>query len=157
MRDVARVVMYVLGCVPAPVIGEDVEAAYWRPHAERAEALVAELAAEAAQLSESVATLSGLLLGSYSEKSGSCLRGNGPGDDGRVRPGGGGKREQRPGRPGALGGGIIRIWSPRSVSSMWMPVSGAAWSAGSRLSSGILPSEQPRQDMICITFCVHVI
>jgi transposase len=105
----------VLGCVPAPVLDEDVDAGYWRARAERAEALVLELradkaglnarvaglAAEVARLSESVTTLSGLLFGSSSEKSGSPLRGNGRGGgDGGVRPGGGGRRGQRPGGQG---------------------------------------------------------
>jgi transposase len=108
----------VLGCVPVPVIDEDVEAGYWRARAERAEALVtelradkaglnarvAELAAEVARLTESVTTLSGLLFGSSSEKSGSSLRGNGRGGDGGgdggVWPGGRRKRGQRPGGPG---------------------------------------------------------
>jgi transposase len=102
----------VLGCVPAPVIDEDVDAGYWRARAERAEALVAELrtdkagltaqvaelAGQVARLQESVTTLSGLLFGSSSEKGGSPSRRNGrPGGD---RPGGAGKRGQRPGRPG---------------------------------------------------------
>jgi len=85
----------VLGCVPVPLIDEDVDSGYWRARAERAESLVtelradkaglnarvAELAAEVARLSESVTTLSGLLFGSSSEKSGSSLRGNGRGGD----------------------------------------------------------------------------
>ena len=101
-----------LGCVPAPVIDEDVAAGYWRARAERAEALVAELRAEnagltarvaelagqVAALQESVTTLSGLLFGSSSEKGGSPLRGNGR--EGGDRPGGVGKRGQRPGGPG---------------------------------------------------------
>jgi transposase len=102
----------VLGCVAAPVIDEDVEAGYWRARAGRAEALVAELqadnarlnervaelAGQVARLQESVTTLSGLLFGSSSEKGGSPLRGNGP--EGGDRPGGAGKRGQRPGGPG---------------------------------------------------------
>ena len=101
-----------LGCVPAPVIDEDVEAGYWRARAGRAEALVAELRAEnagltarvaelagqVARLQESVTTLSGLLFGSSSEKGGSPSRRNGR--DGAGRPGGAGKRGQRPGGPG---------------------------------------------------------
>jgi transposase len=101
----------VLGCVPAPVIDEDVEAGYWRARAGRAEALVAELRAEnagltarvaelagqVAALQESVTTLSGLLFGSSSEK-GSPLRRTGR--EGGDRPGGAGKRGQRPGGPG---------------------------------------------------------
>jgi transposase len=104
--------------VPVPVIDEDVDAGYWRARAERAEALVAELRAEnagltarvaelagqVARLQESVTTLSGLLFGSSSEKSGSSVRGNGRGGagggDGGARPGGRGKRGQRPGGPG---------------------------------------------------------
>jgi hypothetical protein len=71
----------VLGCVPVPVVDEDVAAGYWRARAGRAEALVAELRAEnaglaarvaelagqVAALRESVTTLSGLLFGSSSE------------------------------------------------------------------------------------------
>jgi transposase len=103
----------VLGCVPAPVIDEDVEAGYWRARAGRAEALVAELRAEnagltarvaeltgqVAALQESVTTLSGLLFGSSSEKgkpSSPARNGQAGGD----RPGGAGRRGQRPGRPG---------------------------------------------------------
>ncbi|HEX9358436.1 MAG TPA: IS66 family transposase, partial [Streptosporangiaceae bacterium] len=96
----------------APVIDEDVDAGYWRARAERAEMLVAELradkaglnervaelAGQVARLQESVTTLSGLLFGSSSEKGGSPLRGNGR--DGSGRPGGAGKRGQRPGGPG---------------------------------------------------------
>jgi transposase len=102
----------VLGCVPAPVIDEDVAVGYWRARAERAEALVAELRAEnaglnarvaelagqVARLQESVTTLSGLLFGASSEKGGSPLRRTGR--EGRDRPGGAGKRGQRPGGPG---------------------------------------------------------
>jgi transposase len=102
----------VLGCVPAPVIDEDVEAGYWRARAGRAEALaaelraenagltarVAELAGQVARLQESVTTLSGLLFGSSSEKGGSPARGSGRADG--DRPGGAGKRGQRPGGPG---------------------------------------------------------
>jgi transposase len=102
----------VLGCVPAPVIDEDVEAGYWRARAGRAEALVAELQADNARLTgrvaelagqvaalrESVTTLSGLLFGSSSEKGGSPSRGTGR--QGGDRPGGAGRRGQRPGRPG---------------------------------------------------------
>jgi transposase len=102
----------VLGCVTAPVIDEDVEAGYWRARAGRAEALVAELRAEnagltarvaelagqAARLQESVTTLSGLLFGSSGEKGGSPLRRTGR--EGGDRPGGAGKRGQRPGGPG---------------------------------------------------------
>ena len=98
--------------MPAPVIDEDVDAGYWRARAGRAEALVAELRAENAGLSarvaelagqvaalqESVTTLSGLLFGSSSEKGGSP--GRGTGREGGDRPGGAGKRGQRPGRPG---------------------------------------------------------
>ena len=94
------------------MIDEDVEAGYWRARTERAEALVAELRAENAgltarvaelagqvdRLQESVTTLSGLLFGSSSEKGGSPARGNGRADG--DRPGGAGKRGQRPGRPG---------------------------------------------------------
>jgi transposase len=98
-----------------PVIDEDVDAGYWRARAGRAETLVAELradkagltaqvaelAGQVARLQESVTTLSGLLFGSSSEKGGSPSRGNGrdgPGQEGR--PGGAGKRGQRPGGPG---------------------------------------------------------
>jgi hypothetical protein len=102
----------VLGCVPAPVVDEDVDAGYWRARAERAEMLVAELradkagltervaelAGQLARLQESVTTLSGLLFGSSSEKGGSPSPGNGR--DSSHRPGGTGKRGQRPGRPG---------------------------------------------------------
>jgi transposase len=98
--------------VPAPVIDEDVDAGYWRARAGRAEALVAELRAEnagltarvaelagqVAALQESVTTLSGLLFGSSSEKGGSPARRNGR--EGGDRPGGTGKRGQRPGGPG---------------------------------------------------------
>ncbi len=101
-----------LGRVPALVIDEDVDAGYWRARAERAEALVAELradkaglnervaelAGQVARLQESVTTLSGLLFGSSSEKGGSPSRRNGR--DGGGRPGGAGKRGQRPGGPG---------------------------------------------------------
>ena len=101
-----------LGRVPAPVIDEDVEAGYWRARAGRAEALVAELRAEntgltarvaelagqVAALQESVTTLSGLLFGSSSEKGGSPS--GRTGQEGGDRPGGAGRRGQRPGRPG---------------------------------------------------------
>ena len=94
------------------MINEDVEAGYWRARAGRAEALaaelraenagltarVAELAGQVARLQESVTTLSGLLFGSSSEKGGSPARRNGR--DGAGRPGGTGKRGQRPGGPG---------------------------------------------------------
>ena len=96
----------------APVIDEDVDAGYWRARAGQAEALVAELRAENAGLTarvaelagqvdrllESVTTLSGLLFGSSSEKGGSPLRRTGRA--GGDRPGGAGKRGQRPGGPG---------------------------------------------------------
>ena len=96
----------------ALVADEDVDAGYWRARAERAEILaaelqadkaglnerVAELAGQVARLQESVTTLSGLLFGSSSEKGGSPLRGNGR--DSSGRPGGAGKRGQRPGGPG---------------------------------------------------------
>ena len=102
-----------------PVIDEDADVGYWRARAGRAEALVAELeaataalradnagltarvaelAGQVAGLQESVTTLSGLLFGSSSEKGGSPSRGNGRA--GGDRPGGAGKRGQRPGRPG---------------------------------------------------------
>ena len=98
--------------MPAPVIDEDVDAGYWRARAGRAEALVAELRAEnaglnarvaelagqVAALQESVTTLSGLLFGSSSEKGGSPARRTGR--EGGDRPGGAGKRGQRPGGPG---------------------------------------------------------
>ena len=101
-----------LSCVPAPVIDEDVDAGCWRARAGRAEALVAELRAEnagltarvaelagqVAALQESVTTLSGLLFGSSSEKGGSPARRTGR--EGGDRPGGAGKRGQRPGGPG---------------------------------------------------------
>ena len=94
------------------MIDEDVEAGYWRARAGRAEALVAELRAEnagltarvaelagqVAALQESVTTLSGLLFGSSSEKGGSPARRTGR--EGGDRPGGAGKRGQRPGGPG---------------------------------------------------------
>ena len=97
---------------PVPVIDEDADVGYWRARAGRAEALVAELRAEnagltervaelagqVARLQESVTTLSGLLFGSSSEKGGSPSRGNGR--DSNDRPGGTGKRGQRPGGPG---------------------------------------------------------
>ena len=102
-----------------PVIDEDADAGYWRARAGRAEARVAELeaataalradkagltarvaelAGQVAGLQESVTTLSGLLFGSSSEKGGSPSRRNGRG--GAGRPGGAGKRGQRPGGPG---------------------------------------------------------
>ena len=94
------------------MIDEDVDAGYWRARAGRAEALVAELRAEnaglnarvaelagqVAALQESVTTLSGLLFGSSSEKGGSPARRTGR--EGGDRPGGAGKRGQRPGGPG---------------------------------------------------------
>jgi len=94
------------------VVDEGVDAGYWRARAERAEALVlelragnaglserlAELAGQVARLQESVTTLSGLLFGSSSEKGGSPLRGNGRDDGGR--PAGAGERGQRPGGAG---------------------------------------------------------
>ena len=99
--------------MPVPVIDEDVDAGYWRARAERAETLVAELRAEnaglnarvaelagqVARLQESVTTLSGLLFGSSSEKGGGSPS-RGDGRDGGGRPGGAGKRGQRPGGPG---------------------------------------------------------
>jgi transposase len=102
---------------PVPVIDADV--GYWRARAGRAEARVAELeaataalradkagltarvaelAGQVAGLQESVTTLSGLLFGSSSEKGGSPARRNGRAE--AARPGGAGKRGQRPGRPG---------------------------------------------------------
>ena len=102
-----------------PVIDEDADVGYWRARAGRAEARVtereaataalradkagltaqvAELAGQVDRLQESVTTLSGLLFGSSSEKGGSPSRGNGRADG--DRPGGAGKRGQRPGRPG---------------------------------------------------------
>ncbi len=114
----------------APVIDEDVDAGYWRARAEQAEARageleavaaalraerdglnarVAELAGQVDKLQESVTTLSGLLFGSSSEKGGPASRGKGQGgdggaadggDDGEVRPGGTGRRGQRPGGRG---------------------------------------------------------
>ena len=102
-----------------PVIDEDADVGYWRARAGRAEARVAELEAAAAalradkaglnarvaelagqvvRLQESVTTLSGLLFGSSSEKGGSPSRRNGR--EGAARPGGAGKRGQRPGGPG---------------------------------------------------------
>jgi hypothetical protein len=121
-------------------------AGYWRARAERAEALVAELradkaglsarvvelAGQVARLQESVTTLSGLLFGSSSEKGGSPSRRNAR--DGGGRPGGAGKRGQRPGGPGH-GRRDYSHLRPENGSSMWMPASGAAPSAGSRLSS----------------------
>ncbi len=104
---------------PVPVIDEDADVGYWRARAGRAEARVAELeaataalrtdkagltarvaelAGQVARLQESVTTLSGLLFGSSSEKGGSPSRRNGR--DEAARPGGAGKRGQRPGRPG---------------------------------------------------------
>ncbi len=103
-----------------PVIDEDVDVGYWRARAGRAEARVveleaataalradkaglnarvAELAGQVAGLQESVTTLSGLLFGSSSEKGGGSPS-RGTGRDGSDRPGGAGKRGQRPGRPG---------------------------------------------------------
>jgi hypothetical protein len=80
----------VLDGVHAPVIDEDVAAGYWRARAEQAEALVAELRAEnaglterMAALQESVTTLSGLLFGSSSEKGGSPL--GRPGQEGNAK------------------------------------------------------------------------
>ena len=101
---------------------------------------MAERAGQVARLQESVTTLSGLLFGSSSEKGGSPSQKNGR--DGAGRPGGAGKRGS--GRAGLVtGGGIIRIWKPRNGSPMWMPASGAAPSAGSRLSFlGTEDSEQ---------------
>ncbi len=61
-------------------------------------ARVAELAGQVAALQESVTTLSGLLFGSSSEKGGSPARRTGR--EGGDRPGGTGKRGQRPGGPG---------------------------------------------------------
>src|ERR1700747_3066679 len=61
-------------------------------------ARVAELAGQVAALQESVTTLGGLLFGSSSEKGGSPARRNGR--EGGDRPGGTGKRGQRPGGPG---------------------------------------------------------
>ena len=61
-------------------------------------ARVAELAGQVAALQESVTTLSGLLFGSSSEKGGSPARRTGR--EGGDRPGGAGKRGQRPGGPG---------------------------------------------------------
>jgi hypothetical protein len=136
----------VLGCVTAPVIDEGVDAGYWRARAERAELLVAELradkaglnarvaelAGQVARLQEAVTTLSGLLFSSSSEKGGSPSRRNGR--DGGGRPGGAGKRGS--GRAGLVtGGGTIRISRPGNGSSTWIPGSGAAPGAGSRLSS----------------------
>ncbi len=104
---------------PVPVIDEDADVGYWRARAGRAgarvaeleaaaaalradkaglTARVAELAGQVARLQESVTTLSGLLFGSSSEKGGSPSRRNGR--EGAGRPGGAGKRGQRPGRPG---------------------------------------------------------
>ena len=94
------------------MIDEDVDAGYWRARAGQAEALVAELRADkaglnervaelsgqVARLQESVTTLSGLLFGSSSEKGGSPLGRNGR--DSSDRPGGTGRRGQRPGGPG---------------------------------------------------------
>ena len=102
-----------------PVIDEDADAGYWRARAERAEARageleavaaalraeragltarVAELAGQVDRLQESVTTLSGLLFGSSSEKGGWPSGRNGRAGGGR--PGGAGKRGQRPGGPG---------------------------------------------------------
>ncbi len=61
-------------------------------------ARVAELAGQVAELQESVTTLSGLLFGSSSEKGGSPARRTGR--RGAARPGGAGKRGQRPGGRG---------------------------------------------------------
>jgi transposase len=104
---------------PVPVIDEDADVGYWRDRAGRDEARVAELEAAAAalradnagltarvaelagqvaRLQESVTTLSGLLFGSSSEKGGPPSRRNG--QAGAGRPGGAGKRGQRPGWPG---------------------------------------------------------
>ncbi len=101
------------------MIDEDAEVGYWRARAGRAEARVAELeaataalradkagltarvaelAGQVARLQESVTTLSGLLFGASSEKGGSLSRGNGREE--AARPGGAGKRGQRPGGPG---------------------------------------------------------
>ena len=102
---------------------------YGRARAVRAEALVAglraenagltarvaELAGQVAGLQESVTTLSGLLFGSSSEKGGSPSRRNGR--ERADRPGGAGKRGQRVAGL-VTGGGIIRIWRLRNVSSM---------------------------------------
>ena len=102
-----------------PGIDEDADAGYWRARAGRAEARVAELeaataalradkaglnarvaelAGQVARLKESVTILSGLLFGSSSETGGSLSRENGRA--GGDRPGGAGKRGQRPGGPG---------------------------------------------------------
>jgi transposase len=104
----------VLGCVPSPVIDQDVEAGYWRARAGRAEALVAglqaenagltaqvaELAGQVARLQESVTTLSGLLFGSSSEKGKPSSPARRSDRAGGGRPGGAGRRGQRPGGPG---------------------------------------------------------
>ena len=90
------------------MIDEDADVGYWRARTGRAEALVAglraenagltarvaEVAGQVAGLQESVTTLSGLLFGSSSEKGGSPARGNGR--ERADRPGGAGKRGQRP-------------------------------------------------------------
>jgi transposase len=102
-----------------PVIDEDADVGYWRVRAGRAEARVseleavtaalragnagltarvAELSGQVAELQESVTTLSGLLFGASSEKGGSPSQRNGRA--GGDRPGGAGRRGQRPGRPG---------------------------------------------------------
>ena len=115
---------------PVPVIDEDADVGYWRVRAGRAEALVAELRAESAGLTarvaelagqvaglqESVTTLSGLLFGSSSEKGGSPWRmtaGSGLTAPAARVSGGSGRASL------VTGGGAVRIWRPRSGSSMW--------------------------------------
>src|SRR5512135_175270 len=121
MRDVAVVAVCAGSCVSRAGDDEDADVGYWRDRAGRAEARVAELeaataalrvdvdkagltarvaelAGQVARLQESVTTLSGLLFGLSSEKGGSPSRENGRA--GGDRPGGAGKRGQRPGGPG---------------------------------------------------------
>src|SRR6266704_3451598 len=58
------------------------------------------------------------------------------GTAGRGLPGRAARGSGGSGRAGGVtGGGIVRIWRLRNVSSMWRPASGAARCAGSRLSS----------------------
>ena len=99
---------------PAQAIDGSADLACWRARAERAEAAaarlrqenselnarVAALSAEVGRLQEAVATLSGLLFGTSSEKRAPAARG-GAGEDGAGgRSHGARRRGQRPGAPG---------------------------------------------------------
>jgi transposase len=100
----------------APGIDDELDVGYWRARAVRAEAQVEELLAENAalrgrvaelaeqvnQLHETVTTLSKLLFGASSERSGPAGRGDDASQPGGLEQGTptSGKRGQRPGRPG---------------------------------------------------------